>query len=119
VLAVTAGLFGTGYAVVRLRRRRATMTARNGGNSSVVLASQGAGFYVRYLDIVHRLLDLHPEPGQTPHEFALTARRQLAARGLGDCVAIPLALVDLLYRVRFGARVLTAAEELDANNHVE
>jgi hypothetical protein len=115
---VCGALVLAAFLALKVRRRWARRTAPN--ENTAGLAFLGAGFYPRFLEIASRLLNVQPEPGQTPREFGLRAQSCLESRALGeDCSAIPLKLVDLLYRARFGGHTLTSAEERQANRDVE
>jgi transglutaminase-like putative cysteine protease len=112
-----AGL-GMTYAAFKLRRRAARRRVQD--KRSTRPTSGGTGFYRRFLELAERLLNIRPEPGQTPREFALEAQASLEGRELrGECAAIPLNLVDLLYRATFSGRGLSEAEERQAAEKVQ
>lgn len=103
---------------LRVRRRWFRPVLTETPATSLVLASLGAGFYPRFLEVARRLLHLEPQPGQTPQEFGLLARSRLETLDLERAAAIPQRLVSLLYRVRFGGQTLTDAEKHQANEAV-
>jgi hypothetical protein len=92
------------------------------GKPAVALdpAASGPGFYRRFLEVVQRRLNEKPQPGQTPREFGLLTRDRLQSQARDEtCTAIPMKLVGLLYRIRFGGGSLTDAEEQQALRDVE
>ena len=104
----------------QLRKRWTRRTVRDGRATARALAAAGTGFYPRFLKVADRLLSLKPAPGQTPREFGLIAQSCLANRAQDKMASvIPLRLVELLYRVRYGGQSLTVAEEQEANRDVE
>jgi transglutaminase-like putative cysteine protease len=105
--AVALGLIGLALLVpvcgagVWLARRRRSRHGRPRPTSPVA-------FYRRLLAILARRRGLRPPRNQTPREFAEAARPALAAVP-ADLACLPAELVELLYRVRFGAEVLPEA----------
>jgi hypothetical protein len=90
--------------VVRRWRRRGRFRPRKG-----VSAGAAVPFYGRLLAILERRCRLHPQPAQTPREFAAAARSHLAACG-GAVADVPVRVAALLYRVRYGREPLTEDE---------
>jgi hypothetical protein len=69
-------------------------------------------YYRRLLQVLARRLDLRPQHGQTPLEFASHAGDLLAQHPEADAwAALPTQVVQALYRTRFGAQGLCAAEQ--------
>jgi protein-glutamine gamma-glutamyltransferase len=94
-----AAMFASWQAVRRWRR------------SVRPVASPATAFYHRLVAAVGRAYGVVPVIGQTPGEFAATARDQLVAHSATRDVAdVPGEAADLYYRVRFGDRPLSAAE---------
>jgi protein-glutamine gamma-glutamyltransferase len=116
MLLATGGVLAGSYGALRLWRRRHRLARSRILARTAKLESIGMGFYPRFLNLSKRLLKLQPEPGQTPREFCLLACFHLQDLGVdAECTTAPLKLVDLLYRVRCGGQILTAAEECRAN----
>ena len=67
------GLLGLGiYWGLKIKRRHRPLI---GSPETALGAGLGRnGFYPRFLDVVHRFLDLKPQPGQTPLEFGLLTK---------------------------------------------
>ena len=120
VIVVPGTSMAGAYLAWRLRRRWIGRSVACGLATDRDLAAAGTGFYPRFLKVMERHLNLRPGPGQTPREFGLLTQLCLANRN-SDAVgaAIPLRLVELLYRVRYGGQALTLTEELEANRDVE
>jgi protein-glutamine gamma-glutamyltransferase len=92
------------------RRRPATSTA----------AFDTTGFYPRLVRILSRYACLRPSVGQTPREYGEAARSFLQRHPALSAVAeLPRRVVELFYRVRFGAQPLNEDERraLDAELH--
>jgi hypothetical protein len=104
-LLVLAVLLAAGFVRRRLRRRAA----------SPRLSGVGA-LHARLVALLGRHVSLRPERGQTPREFAETARRVLQARPwLVDLAGLPGRVVEVFYRVRFGGEPLTESESCSLN----
>jgi hypothetical protein len=113
-------LLACAFIALRLRRRwsRRRVPAALGGD--LARADVGPGFYPKFLDVVHRLLNVQPAPGQTPREFGLLTGERLQNQTQdATCAAVPLRLISLLYRVRFGGQTPTDSEERQALLDVE
>ncbi|HWG42533.1 MAG TPA: transglutaminase domain-containing protein [Gemmataceae bacterium] len=79
--------------------------------------SNTVAFYGRLLTLLARHAALRPRHGQTPHEFGEAARQFLQTRPvLSSLSDVPIRVVELFYRVRFGGRPLSEPESrtLDA-----
>jgi transglutaminase-like putative cysteine protease len=74
-------------------------------------AAAPAGFYTRLLAVLGQRCRLFPGAGQTPREFGMLAAVCVAPSVPAALAAVPLQIVDLLYRARYGAYPLSAAEE--------
>jgi hypothetical protein len=98
-LGLAAALAGGGF--VFRRRRRRTPEA----------PVSPVPFYRRLLAILARRRRLRPLPVQTPREFGAAAGQVLAAAATTrPLAALPVQVADLLYRVRYGGRPLSADE---------
>jgi protein-glutamine gamma-glutamyltransferase len=99
-LAALGGLTWVGLRWRRGVRREAARTA----------VSAAAG-YTRLLALLARHGNLRPRIGQTPREFAAQARFfLLSLPAIAQFADLPDAIVDRLYRVRFGGQALTDEE---------
>ena len=97
VVVFSAGLFLRG-----LLRRRLTSDVRH---------SDSAAYYQRLMHILDRYASLRPSLGQTPREYGETARTFLQAHpGLAALAELPIRVIDLFYRVRFGGQPLSEEE---------
>jgi len=69
-------------------------------------------FYRRLLEILAWHRGLEPQPAQTPREFGAAARHVLEAEPKSRGVAeLPAWIIEMYYRVRFGARPLGGDEQ--------
>lgn len=74
-------------------------------------ASDTAAFYPRLVRILSRYVALRPSVGETPREYGEAARSFLQTHpALNALAGLPLRVVDLFYRVRFGDRPLNEEE---------
>lgn len=92
----------------RLRRRRRTNGVRPAGTTA---------FYQRLLHVLGSYTSLRPSVGQTPREYGAAAQTVLRGRPhLAVLAELPVRIVELFYRVRFGAQPLSEEERhaLDA-----
>jgi hypothetical protein len=68
-------------------------------------------FYTRLVQLLGRHTPLRPTSGQTPREFGEAAHQFLQTLpGLAALADLPGRVVEVLYRVRFGGRPLSAPE---------
>src|SRR5262249_25647833 len=68
-------------------------------------------FYTRLVLLLGRHTPLRPAAGQTPREFGEEAHQFLQTMpGLAALADLPCRVVEVLYRVRFGGRPLSATE---------
>ena len=75
-----------------------------------------APYYARLLRAMAAYADLHPTQAQTPLEFANKASRHLVLdQRTQNQAAIPIQIVNMYYRDRYGGRPLSKTEE----THVE
>jgi hypothetical protein len=114
---LAAGLSACAAALVAwllLRMRRTRRAAP--GRASL----PAAAFHARLLALLGRHLNLTPEPGQTPREFAAAVRIPLLTAGLpADLAILPIRVADLFYRVRFGGQPLTGDEGRDLDARID
>ena len=85
---------------------------------SEVRLSDTVAFYLRLIHILGRYASLRPTFGQTPREYGEAARTFLqTSPGLAALAELPIHVVDLFYRVRFGGQPLSEDEHqaLDAD----
>jgi hypothetical protein len=69
-------------------------------------------FYHRFLEILRRLFGLRPRPSQTPLEFGEMIRAAWhGASSTARFADLPLKIVELFYRVRYGGRSLAQGDE--------
>jgi hypothetical protein len=77
-------------------------------------------FFRRLLDVLARHLNVRPEGGQTPREFAaIAAERLQAAPALRGVEALPTEAVRLYYRVRYGGQPLDPHEQQDLDGRLD
>jgi TgpA N-terminal domain/Transglutaminase-like superfamily/Domain of unknown function (DUF4129) len=92
------------------RRGRWRRLGRHGVPSARTAAAPR--FYRRLLRVLSRRLDLHPEPGQTPLEFATAAGRVLAQRAAtAHWSQVPVQSAEALYRIRFANEPLSPVQD--------
>jgi hypothetical protein len=97
-------VFGAGFFLRRLLRSRRTNSLH---------LSDSTAFYQRLMHILGRYALLRPSFGQTPREYGEAARRFLLMYpGLAALAELPIRVVDLFYRVRFGDQPLSECERL-------
>ncbi|MGH7172991.1 MAG: transglutaminase domain-containing protein, partial [Gemmataceae bacterium] len=124
---VIVALFCLGVFLRRLLRPRRTRDVRLSDSPAFyqrllhilgfVRLSDSTAFYQRLLHILGLYASLRPSFGQTPREYGATARNFLQAHpGLAALAELPIRVVDLFYRVRFGGQPLREDERqtLDA-----
>lgn len=112
-----AALGGAGLLLAWLVRRYGRR--RRGRRLPRWIMRGDAMFYGRLLTILGRRCQLGPAVGQTPHEFAVVARRHLRET-VGESLAdIPLQLTRLYYRVRYAGRPLGTAEAEEVRRRIE
>jgi transglutaminase-like putative cysteine protease len=69
------------------------------------------GSYARLLTVLARHCRLRPRPAQTPHEFATACQAHLGRWPETTALAaLPLRVVELFYRARFGGQDVSEAE---------
>ena len=77
-------------------------------------------FYNRFLFLAARHRGLAPLPSQTPLEFGAALGRTLdGTNGTASAQDLPTKIVEAYYVVRFGGRMLNAAEQADVNLGIE
>jgi protein-glutamine gamma-glutamyltransferase len=111
VLCAALGSAATAFWLVRWKRKGAKQRRR--------ATSPALACYGRLLAILARRCGLHPQPEQTPREFAEAARQVLygtAARALAD---VPARAALLLYRVRYGGQALPEKERRDLDGQID
>jgi transglutaminase-like putative cysteine protease len=101
LLLLAAGAWGLVRLVRRLWRRLAARADLAAGRGPIRIE-----FYRRFEGLLARRGLVRP-PAQTPRQFARAAGVRLAQHtGRGELAALPLAVVDAFYQVRFGGRPL-------------
>jgi len=114
------GVLVVGIFLAFLIRRRRSWSPFFVGKRQMDLSPASTGFYARFQEVVFRLLNLKALPGHTPREFGQITSRSLENLALDQkYTAIPMRLVDVLYRVRFGGMRLTEEEKRQAENDVD
>ncbi len=79
-----------------------------------------AAFYTRLVRILTRYTSLRPTREQTPREYGAAAQRFLQARPTMAALAnVPIHIVELFYRVRFGGRPLSEGEHQQVHAEID
>jgi hypothetical protein len=105
VVGLSAGLLALGLRWWKQAR------ARKGGAAGAVSRLSSFEAYNRLLALLEQHLRLEPRLEQTPLEFASTVEQTLRQRrATGRLAELPLQLVGLFYRTRYGQQPLTPAE---------
>jgi transglutaminase-like putative cysteine protease len=109
LIALLTGLFFVFWLLLR-RWRYSLRTASLRGDAAHSLRDDAA-IYPRLVRILARYTSLRPVFGQTPREYGIAAQIFLHARpALATVAELPVRVVDLFYRVRFGGRALDEEE---------
>jgi protein-glutamine gamma-glutamyltransferase len=110
LLAVLLVLAGLGWGAWRAARRLWQRWLRG----AAAKTTRSTIEFYRRLEALLARRGLLRAPGETPREFALAAGARLAGQcGREELAALPVAVVDAFYRVRFGGRPLEAAQADD------
>jgi hypothetical protein len=84
-----------------------------------VRSTSPVAFYERLLHLLGRYAALRPTFGQTPLEYGQAAQQYLHSKpGLASWAELPLRVIELFYRVRFGGRSLSEEESLDLKSQL-
>lgn len=101
VAMATLAVLGVWFVLRRPSRRR---TARS-------RTADAVAFYLRFVRILERYAALRPRYGQTPREYGAMVQTFLQTRPeLHALAELPLRVVELFYRVRFGGQTLREEE---------
>lgn len=110
--AIVGALAGTVVLLTLLRRMRLRWRGMSRARSMTNGALPGWRAYARLVALLSRYTDLQPGPTQTPRELAAVAATRLRAQPTTEPMAhVPLEVVGLYYRRRFGGQAADALEE--------
>jgi hypothetical protein len=82
-------------------------------HSELLQARAAFALYSQLLRLLAQRLELTPDRGQTPREFAHTAGERLPGAGAAAFTPLPARIAEALYRVRYGGEDLSTADEAE------
>ena len=107
-----AGLTALLVGLIWLRRPKARLR-QNGPAPEIA-------FYHRLLRVLKRYCRLVPQVGQTPQEFGAIAQEFLAAQRVEtDLKDLPLRVIELFYKVRYGRMMIPPDQRQEIDRQLE